>query len=62
LFYSAIQIIEELKTFHKMDIHHPLEYDLVSNPSRARSYFSKLTGKIPENFDRIRYTEGNDQE
>jgi hypothetical protein len=45
-----------------MDIHHPLEYDLVSNPSRARSYFSKLTGKIPENFDRIRYTEGNDQE
>ena len=57
-----IQIIEELKTFYKMDIHHPLESDQLSNPSRARINFTKLTGKNPENFDRIRYTEGNDQE
>jgi hypothetical protein len=43
-----------------MDIHHPLESDQISNPSRARIYFSKLTSKNPEIFDIIRYTEGND--
>jgi hypothetical protein len=57
-----IQIIEELKTFYKMDIHHPLESDQLSNPSKARINFSILIGKIPEKFGRIRYTEGNDQE
>lgn len=44
-----------------MDIHHSLKSNQVFTPSRARIYFSKLTGKIPEKFDRIRYTEGNDQ-
>ena len=57
-----IQIIEELKTFYKMDIHHTLESDQISNPSRARFCFSILIGKIPEKFDRIRYTEGNERE
>ncbi len=45
-----------------MDIHHPLELSQISNPSRARIYFSILIGKIPEKNGRIRYTEGNDQE
>jgi len=45
-----------------MDIHHPLEADQISNPSRVGIRFSILIGKIPENFDRIRYTEDNDQE
>jgi hypothetical protein len=45
-----------------MDIYHPLESDQISNSSRARIYFSILIGKIPEIFEGIRYTEGNDRE
>ena len=45
-----------------MDIHHPLESDQISNQSRVRICFSILIGKIPEKFDRIRYTEGNERE
>jgi len=45
-----------------MDIHHPLESNQISNPSRARICFSILIGKIPEKFERIRYTESNDRE